>query len=56
MAEEFNPPWINILEESMMDWFKKYAPGFMCVGHKPNTFGNERHTICCGLTYILWVY
>ena len=38
----------------MMEWFNKYAPRFMCVGRKPHTFGNERHTICCGLTYILW--
>ena len=26
----------------------------MCVGRKPHTFGNESHTICCGLTYIFW--
>ena len=26
----------------------------MCVGHKPNSFGNENHSICCGLTSILW--
>ena len=38
----------------MMDWFNKYAPGFMCVGSKPHPFGNERHNICCGLTSILW--
>ena len=40
MAEEFNPSWINILEESMMEWFKKYAPRFMCNGRKPGPFGN----------------
>ena len=38
MAEEFNPSWINVLDKSMMKWFKKYAPGFMCVGHKPHPF------------------
>ena len=27
--DEFYPSWINVLEESMMEWFKKYAPGFM---------------------------
>ena len=31
-----------------------WDPGFMCVGRKPNPFGNERHTICCALTSILW--
>ena len=37
-----------------MEWSKKYAPGFMSVGRKPHPFVNERHTIFCGLTYILW--
>ena len=37
-----------------MEWFNKWAPGFMCVGRKPHTFVNERHTICCALTSILW--
>ena len=39
----------------MMDWFNKYAPGFMCVGRKPRPFGHESHTICCGLTSILCI-
>ena len=38
----------------MMEWFNKYAPVFMCVGRKPHPFVNERNTICCGLTSILW--
>jgi hypothetical protein len=54
MADEFSPAWINVLDESMMEWFNKWAPGFMCVGRKPHPFGNERHTICCALTSILW--
>lgn len=54
MDEEFDTSWINVLDESMMEWYNKYAPGFMCVGRKPHPFGNERHTICCGLTTILW--
>ena len=45
MAEEFNISWINVLDESMMEWFNKYVPGFMCVGHKPQPFGNKRNTI-----------
>ena len=52
--EEFNSSWINALGKIMMEWFKKYAPRFMCVGSKYNPFGNERHTICCDLTSILW--
>ena len=38
-----------------MDWFNKYSPGFMCVGNKPHTLSNERHNICSGSTYILWI-
>ena len=26
----------------------------MCVGHKPHPFGNEMHTIACGLSTIMW--
>ena len=26
----------------------------MCVGSRPHPFGNKRHTIFCGLKYILW--
>ena len=38
----------------MLDWFNKYAPGFMCDVRKPRPFGNERHIICCGFMSILW--
>ena len=45
MAKYFKPSLFNVLEKSMMEWFKKYALGFMCVGH----------TICCGLMSIFWI-
>jgi hypothetical protein len=32
MAEQILPAWINALDESMMECFNKWAPGFMCVG------------------------
>ena len=54
MAQHFLPSWINVLDESMIEWFNKWDPGSMCVGRKPYSFGNERHTICCALTSILW--
>ena len=38
----------------MMEWFNKYETGCMCVGSKPHTLGNKIHTICCGLTSLLW--
>ena len=54
MAQQIFPPWINVLDESMMEWFNKWYPGFMCAAHKPHPFGNERHTICCALISTLW--
>ena len=39
----------------MMEWFNKFAHGFMCLGIKPHHLGNEMRTICCGLTSILWI-
>ena len=53
MALQFFPSWINVLDYSMMDWFKKWATGFMCVGRKLHAFVNEWHTIFCSITSIL---
>ena len=50
MVDEFNPSRINVLENSMMKWYNKFSPGFMCVGRNPHPFGNEHHAIYCGLT------
>ena len=38
MTKDLNSSWIIIFDKSIMEWFKKYAPGFMCVGHKPHPF------------------
>ena len=54
MAQQYLPSCINVLDESMMEWSNKWSPGFICVGRKPHPFGNERHTISCALTSILW--
>ena len=40
MAQQFVPSWINVIDESIMEWFNKWSPGFMCVGNKPHPFGN----------------
>ena len=37
-----------------MEFFNKYAMGFICVGSKTRTLGGKTHTICCGLTSILF--
>ena len=54
MSQQCFPSWINVLDDYMMEWFNKWALGFMCVIRKPHPFGNKRHTICCALTSILW--
>ena len=54
MEDEFNPGRINVMDRIMVQWFNNYYTGFMCVVRNPHPFGNERHTIFCGLTSILW--
>ena len=44
-----------MLYESMQECISKYTcPAYMFVGHKPHPFGNETHTISCGLSTIMW--
>ena len=48
--------WTPSLDEIMMEWFNKYAPGFMCVGLKPYHFGNEQHNLFVDKHIFLWRY
>ena len=52
--DEFITSWVSVLDKSMIEWLNKYCPGFLCVGRKPHPFCNERHTISCALTSILF--
>ena len=55
MTEVFETSWVRRLDESMQEWISKYIfTDWMCVGRKPHPFGNERHTIACGLLTIIW--
>ena len=54
MKENFAASWMSCLDESMMIWYNKYAPGWMVVPRKPHPFGNEWHTICCCLSSIMF--
>lgn len=55
MSEVFSPSWVCCLDESMSTWINQYTcPGFMFVPRKPWPFGNEYHTICCGVSGILF--
>ncbi len=53
--EHFKSGYINCLDESMSVWHNRYTcPGWMYVPRKPHPFGNEYHTICCGLCGIMF--
>jgi len=55
MLVQFVCGWITCLDESMSVWTNMFTcPGFMYVPRKPWPFGNEYHTICCGLCGILF--
>ena len=55
MSSIFKPSFITCLDESMSIRFNKWTcPGWMFVPRKPHPFGNEYHTICCGLSGILF--
>ena len=55
MSKNFMPGWVNCLDESISKWLGQYTcPGFMCIPRKPWPFGNEYHTICCGISGILY--
>ena len=48
-----NMAWINVLYKIIIEWFNKYATWFICIGHKPQTYVNEKKDICCDIIYIL---
>lgn len=55
MKEVFVPSWVSCLDESMSIWFNKFTcPGWTFVPRKPHPFGNEYHSICCGLSGIMY--
>ena len=53
MVNEYNLYWVNILDKIMMEWFKKHAPGLICVGNKPHPFVKNIYAIFCGKTTII---
>lgn len=56
MTANFSASWISCLDESMSKWVSEYTcPGWMCVPRKPWPLGNEYHSICCGLSGIMYL-
>ena len=55
MAAIFKSGFVTCLDESMSSWINKFTcPGWIFVPRKPRRFGNEYHTICCGICGILF--
>ena len=51
----FSPSWVSCLDESMSVWTNMYTcPGWMFVPRKPHPMGNEYHSICCGVSGIMY--
>ena len=42
MEDNIDLYWINIIDESMMELFNKYAPEFMFFRHKQKFWGERR--------------
>jgi Transposase IS4 len=55
MTATFLPSWVSCLDESMSPWTTRHTcPGWMFVPRKPKPFGNEYHSVCCGLSGLMW--
>lgn len=55
MASVFVASWVSCLDESMSPWTTRWTcPGWMFVPRKPHPMGNEYHTICCGVSGIMY--
>jgi len=51
----FQSGWVTCLDESMSIWFNRWTcPEEVFVPRKPHPFGNEYHTICCGVTGVMF--
>ena len=51
----FIPGWVSCLDESISIWTSRWTcPGFMYVPRKPHPMGNEYHSICCGVSEIMF--
>lgn len=55
MFSVFTASWVSCLDESMSPWTSRWTcPGWMFVPRKPHPMGNEYHTICCGVSGIMY--
>ena len=55
MSDVFKPGWATCLDERMSIWNSQWTClGWVFVPRKPHPFGNEYHTISCGLSGIMF--
>ena len=55
MKDVFTAGWITCLNKSMSIWTSRWTcPGYVFCPRKPHPFGNEYHTITCGVSGILF--
>ncbi|KAG7359040.1 transposase IS4 [Nitzschia inconspicua] len=55
MIKKFRPSWVSCLDESMSPWTTRWTcPGWTYVPRKPTPMGNEYHSVCCGVSKIMW--
>ena len=53
--KEFISGWVICLDESMSSWLNRWTcPGWIFCPRKPHPFGNEYHTVCCGMSGIMF--
>ena len=50
IMDKFNPSWINVLNNIMMELYNNFSPEFICVLRNPDNDGNERHIFFYGIT------
>ena len=56
MQQKFIPSWMVCVDESMVVFYNKYAPGWIVVKRKLHPMGNEYHTTaCCATKVIFWI-
>ena len=55
MAAHFEPPWSNVLDESIQECINRYnCPGWMFVPCKPHPFGDNYHIILCAKYKVIY--
>lgn len=48
------PSFLNVTDESMMEFLNRTCPGWQWVDRKPKPYGNLFHTAACALTAIIF--